>query len=718
MTPTRYPRACQTLAASMLVLANLNSAAAAEATNENPAVREQETRLPGVTVRDHRDKDGAGYQGGTTRVGKVNQLPRDVPQSLTIVTEKLMEDRSADTLKEALRNVTGLTFNAGEGGRNGDNITIRGYSVVGDLYLDGIRDIAQYNRELFNLEQIDVLRGSASMLFGRGSTGGIINQVSKGAMLDNQSDVSVTYGSYDYKRATADLNYQIGEASAARLTVMGTDAGSFRKGAQYKRYGMAPTISTGIGDANEFWVSYYYLEESNVPDYGVPYYMGKPVEISPKTFLGLANADYEKYQTHIATVGHIHRFSTDTSLRTVLRYGRYHRDLWPSAPRLNLSSTGGVLTDNTLVTRSNPGREGTDKTLTGQMDFDTKLQTGSLMHQVLLGFEYLHENSFTERFGHVSGVVVPSTPIGNPDTSPVLPVNFFDRNVTQSTRFKADTIGIYGQDTVELGDGWKIIGGFRWDRFKGDYERIGPLDDYARIDKVWSWRTGLMYQPDDVQSYYVSYGTSFNPSGELYSLDPRGSNTPPEKNRNIEAGAKFELLQGNLSLRTALFRSEKTNERNTDPLVTDVFLLSGKRHTDGLEFEVAGRITPDWDAFGGIARLWAAIDESVTPGQEGMRPINTPKYTANFWTTYRITGHWRIGGGFEAVGKRYTSLLNTTYLPSYVRWDSMLSYNQGFYEIQLNIFNILNKTYYEGLYTGHAVPGTVRTAHVKLGVKF
>ena len=149
---------------------------------------------------------GSGYRTDTTEVGKVRQELRDIPQSVTVVPESLIRDRNADTLRDALRNVTGLTFNAGEGGRIGDNITIRGYSVVGDLYLDGVRDAAQYNREVFNLERIDVLRGSASMLFGRGSTGGIVNQVSKRPLTTDLNDASVVLGSHDYRRFTADLN--------------------------------------------------------------------------------------------------------------------------------------------------------------------------------------------------------------------------------------------------------------------------------------------------------------------------------------------------------------------------------------------------------------------------------------------------------------------------------------------------------------------------------
>jgi catecholate siderophore receptor len=315
-------------------------------------------------------------------------------------------------------------------------------------------------------------------------------------------------------------------------------------------------------------------------------------------------------------------------------------------------------------------------------------------------------------------VTVPTTTVGNPNDSPPLPANFLVHNVTQETQFKAKTVGLYAQDFLELTPLWKLLAGTRYDYFDADYERIGPLTDYGRTDRVWSFRTGLMFQPSDEQSYYVSYGSSFNPSGEVYALDPRGANTPPEQNYNYELGAKWEAANGDLSLQAVLYRSEKTNERNTDPLVTDVFLLSGRRHTDGIELEAAGRITPAWEIFGGVAFMRAKVDASINPNDVGKTPINTPPYTASLWTTYRFLPYLRAGLGWEAVGKRYTSLANTTQLPAYDKWDAMIAYERLTYAVRLNLFNLLDRTYYTGLYTGHALPGVTRSAQLTLDLKF
>jgi catecholate siderophore receptor len=266
----------------------------------------------------------------------------------------------------------------------------------------------------------------------------------------------------------------------------------------------------------------------------------------------------------------------------------------------------------------------------------------------------------------------------------------------------------------------KLIVGARFDNFKADYARAAPAEPLARTDKVWSTRTGLLYQPDDIASYYVAYGTSFNPSGELYSLDDRGTNTPPEKNRNIEIGAKWDLFEGNLSMRAALFRSEKINERNTDLAVSvEQNLLSGQRHTNGVEIEAAGRITANWEVFAGAAYLRANIDKAT--GQQattlGKTPINTPAYTVSLWNVYKFTPQWRTGLGLEAVGRRYANATNTNEVPAYTRVDGMISYEFGQAAIKLNLLNALNKKIYEGVYQGHVIPGATRTMQVSFEYK-
>jgi catecholate siderophore receptor len=689
--------------------------------------------LPAINVKTQREEN-TGYQGVKTTVGKTPQLLRDVPQSVTVVTEQLIQDRGADTLKEALRNVAGLTFNAGEGGRIGDNVTLRGYSLVGDLYLDGMRDIAQYNREVFNIEQVDVLRGSASMLFGRGSTGGVVNQVSKRPFLSNINEAAVTVGSYAYKRGTADLNRVVGENAAVRLNVMETDTDSFRDGVHSERWGVAPSFSWGIGTKDEFNLSYYKLKSDSTPDFGVPYFQGKPLDVPVNRFYGLPDVDYQREDTDMTTASWIHRFDKDTSLRTVLLKANYDRDLWAVAPRL--TGNPSVITDATPINRQAQRRGGVEHTLTSQTDFLTSLHLGGMKHEVLAGVELVREEA--DRWNYNAAPANPATTVGNINPYPVLPAGYGDKTHINPTSYTGNTAGFYAQDMVSLTREWKVLVGARRDTLRADYQRAATASEisagdardrfFSRNDNVWSYRTGLIYQPSDTASYYASYGTSFNPSAELYALDTPGANTDPEKNRNIEIGAKWDLLDGNLMFRTALFRSEKTNERNTDLANTSLTenLLSGKRHTDGIEFELAGRITPRWEIFGGLALMRARIDAATLDqrNQVGSRPINTPPYTANLWATYRLTEGWRIGGGVEAAGFRNANLPNAAgtstlnVVPKYYRLDGMVEYQAEKYSVKMNVFNLLNKDYYEGVYAGHTVPGTQRAVQLTLSTKF
>ncbi len=711
------------LGAAMATLCLVSSAFAQTAPAEPaPSKETTDTQLREVKVKADREpnREDKGYLGGLSTAGKIPQLPRDIPQSTTTVSGQLMHDRNADTFREALRNVAGLTFNAGEGGRIGDNITLRGYSAVGDLYLDGMRDIAQYNREVFNLEQIDVLRGSASMLYGRGSTGGIINQVSKIPFLTDRSEVQATLGSFNYKRLTVDLNRILGgninNNSAIRLNAMVTDTDSFRDVAQQNRWGVAPSLRFGTGSKHDLTLAYMHLKEDNVPDYGVPYFNNRPIPVPVNRFYGLAS-DYEKNETGIATLSYKYTFAHDGFIRTVVRHSDYERDLRVTAPRLVGAPT--QLTDDVIINRGRPARGANEKVVTSQTDYFGKHNIIGMKHEVLAGVELVREKA--HRWSNTSAIVNPQATVGNPDPFQALPSGYLESFTrTGDNYYRGRTIGIYAQDTAEIIKGVKLVAGARHDTFKADYDRPLPAGPLTRRDNVWSWRTGLIYQPNDIASYYASIGSSFNPSAELYQLDDRSTNTPPEKSRNIEIGAKFDLLDGNLSMRTALFRSQKTNERNTDLAVTiEQNLLSGKRHTDGIEFEVAGRINANWEIFGAVALMKARIDAAT--GQQaatlGKTPLNTPKNTYNLWSTYKL-GPFKIGGGLEGAALRYASNLNTNALPAYTRVDALAEYTYKAIQLKMNVLNLLNRDYYEGVYSGHSTPGTKRSIQFSVIGKF
>jgi catecholate siderophore receptor len=298
---------------------------------------------------------------------------------------------------------------------------------------------------------------------------------------------------------------------------------------------------------------------------------------------------------------------------------------------------------------------------------------------------------------------------------------------TWANDFNASTLGIYLQDTLSLTPHWKWIAGLRHDRFGGNYDRAtgGNLN---RSDSVTSYRTGLMFQPNDMSSYYVSYGTSFNSSGDLYQYDPITANTPPEQARNIELGAKWELAEGDLSVRTALARTDKYNERNTDTTQSadgTQYLLSGQRHTDALEFEIAGRLTPQWDIFGGLVLMRAVIDQAGSSDAEalkvGQNPGLTPSRQGNVWTTYKLNQRWRLGGGITASSENKPANAETSQnlAPGFVRADAMAELKiDGKNTVKLNIDNLFDTVYYTSLYRGFVVPGAARTVRATWTLRF
>jgi catecholate siderophore receptor len=718
-----------------------SASAAATSATSTASTAPAKTLAP-VTVTGTRERINQTYQSGITSVGKMPVPAKDIPQSLTVVNDKLIHDQGKDSLKSALENVVGITFEAGEGGRVGDNIRLRGFSAAGDIYQDGMRDIAQYNRDTFNVERVEVLRGAASMLFGRGSTGGIINQVSKQPRLITEHEVNATVGTGNYLRLQGDFNFKLADDAALRINAMTTDGDGRgdKASATTQRRGLALDYRFGIGTANEFEVSYYHLNYNDKPDWGFQWLEGHPAAAPTNKYWYGLDSDFQKDKADVVTLSHTHRWADGSSLKTTVRDGHYARDMWATQSRFDVGTTLANLNPNTVVTRSTNAKAGKEHHTFLQTDYLTTTDWFGLENSLLIGGEYAVENSSRITYPLLARPK-PSTTVGNPDSTGI------GGDLTQNvaTQFKATTLGLYLQDTIELAPHWKLVGGMRIDRFQGDYDRSGNVAPnntaLSRSDTLLSKRLGLMYQPSDEVSYYAAYGTSFNTSGDLYQFDPMSANTPPESSRNMEIGAKWELYGGDLSLRTALARTDKYNERNTDiDTANGSYLLSGKRHTDALEFEIAGRITPQWDVFAGVGFLRAFIDKSGSNAagllEVGQNPGLSPSRQATLFTTYRIGDTWRIGGGLTAVSQNKpanavtanvtdpatgvtTTILNPNRAPGYVKADVLAEYriSQGS-TVKLNIDNLFDKVYYNTLYRGFAAPGDARSVRLTLTSKF
>ena len=728
--------------------AGLGLSGAAMAQTAPPA----ETVLPVLRAKVTAEPTGKDtVQATTTSIGKGRKELRDVPQSVTVVTERLLDDRNLDTLKDTLRNTAGVSFLAAEGGE--EDIRLRGFSLqaTGDIFVDGLRDPAFYDRDSFNWDRLEVLRGSASMLFGRGSTGGAVNQVSKLPRLFQQNEVAVTLGSGGYARGTADLNVKTGDTAALRINAMATVADGY--GTRTDKDGIAPTFRWGIGTADEFLVGLTHLNNRNGINYGLPWLEGRMLPLDPKANYGLAS-DVSLGTAETATFGHVHRFADRSEWKTTLRLGRYTRDQRASAVRFApqaFQPGGAAVTQanfgpGTVLRRS--GGTGTSAkiqdldSVTLQSDYDTRFTAWGFKHAVQAGVDLTHDDFTGYTALTAAGTLLkPDVTVGGGGGGWV---DESLRLVRKNRDFRSEAVGLYAQDLVQIAPAWKVLGGLRWDRFEGTYRTLSTANadlgavtgERARADALWSRRVGVLYQPTPLSSFHLSYGTSFNTSGDAYQYDALGSNTPPEQSRNVELGAKIDSDSGNATLRLALFHATKYNERNRDETSVSPtnYVLSGQRHAAGFEIDVAGRITPQWEMY--VSYAWipdAEVDKgadqvnnagvvtcvncSLQGEAVGTRPGLTPRHSGTVWTTYQLTPKWRVGGGIN-FRSADTPQQSTIVAPRYVTADLMAEYDAGPVAFKLNANNITNELYADMLYRGHYIAGKPRALQFTTTVKF
>lgn len=729
----------------VLPLGAMMFAASMGAFAQTPAQSEEKTLKPVVVKADaEREQEGKNtLRTTTTRIGKGKQDLRDIPQSVTVVTEKLMDDRKIDTVKEALKMTSGVTFLAAEGGE--EDIRLRGFplNTTGDLFIDGMRDPAFYDRDTFNFDRIEVLRGSASMLFGRGSTGGAVNQVNKQARLLDETQVDLTLGSHQYRRVVADVNIRTGEDSALRINAMRTLADNNGAGSSLDKYGFAADYRWGIGSRDEFEVGFFYLENNNGINYGLPYIRKSATDASlttipvdPKSYYG-ATSDYNRGSAGYASFAHTHRFSSDTELVTKVRKGDFNRDQRASTVRIAGAALqpGGILatrenfSNDTVLNRGTQNKIQSMENLFAQSDLSTKFEALGLKHEVLAGVDFAWEKKIVRgaRNAAQGGVTVPNKPTTTVGGGGTGWVDEDARTISKTGEFESLSAGVYAQDLVQVAPHWKLLAGLRYDAMSAQYDTFNlttnAITNYQQSIYKMSNRFGVLFQPTDRHSFHLSYGTSFNTSGDTYSYSAVNVNTPPEKSMNVELGAKIDSADRRMSSRFALFRGVKLNERNTDPLL-NIAVLSGKRHATGFETDVIGKITPRWELYGSYTWIWDAEIDKGAEGAEGVgaRPSLIPKHQGTLWSTYQVTEKLRIGAG--ANGRtRMTPNRNPVglYSDSYVTYDAMAEYEvlAERLTVKANFINLTNKFYSDSLYAnGHYVPGVGRTFYLTGTLKF
>jgi len=684
---------------------------------QQPAPAQQApAELPPVNVQGDQPER---YNQSQPSLNRLPQRQVDVPQTMNVITKELMRDQAVTRVEDALRNIPGITINAGEGGAAGDNLTIRGFAARGDFFIDGLRDNGSYTRDSFNLDAIEVFKGPSAVLFGRGSTGGVVNLVTKAPRRENFIQGTAMLGTDSYYRATADVNQSFGESSAFRLNVMGESSEiASRDVAEDKRWGIAPSLGIGLGTPTELTLSYLHQEENNIPDYGVPYLFGKPAPVARSTFYGLGARDYEDTVVDIFTAKLKHRFNEQMDVTNTLRYQHTNRKAVHTAPRIAGSPTPSTPLTSIVVNRGSPVRDQEVDYLVNNTEFTAEFTTGTLGHRIVAGIEFSRETTEANTFAYTG---VPTAPLIDPNAFPSL--IGMAKNQTGDNSSSVDLFSVYAMYQLKFLKYFELIGGLRYDSSKADYTSTtyatGVTTDLSNNDDMLSPRGSVVFKPTDNQSYYISYGTSYNPSAEFLTLSTATADLKPEKNRTFEIGAKYDMFDGGLSLTGAIFRIDKTNGRTPATDGSGSQVLEGKQRVDGFEVGLAGRITRNWNIFAGYAYLDSKIKESNTAAEVGNEMPFAPKHSASIWTTYTVLDKFTIGGGAFYTGSQYANTANTNKVDDSIRVDAMAAYQvSSNVTLQLNVLNVFNEKYYSEIYTGHIVPGPGTAAILSAALRF
>ena len=722
-----------TLANSMLPGAG--TAHAQSQTPSTPPAGAAPEELPEVDVTG--SNVGGGYNADSLSLSKFQQPLLTTPRSAAVVTQQLLQDQDTSSLRDALRNVSGISIGAGEGSYQGDNFSIRGFPARSDIYLDGMSDFGSYNRDPFNTEEVEVLKGPSSVEFGRGSTGGIVNQESKTPELYGFTAGSATYGSDDTERGTLDFNQPIPglAGSAFRLNLMGQHSEiTDRNDADYNRWGLAPSLAFGLGTSTQVTISYLHQYEDNRPDFGIPWYFDRPAPVPRDSFYGFRD-DYMKTDVNIGTINIEHQFNDIFTLREQFRDASYDRDFRITEAQIenpdgsNPSLTGsygitqGTPLDDIPVARNIIDGNGTDKSLDEDISLLADFDTGPVHFNVVTGFEYVHESDFLTRV-EPGWENVPDTSLLHP-TSPNFP-GFGP--VSTVTNVNVDTMSAYLIDTMKFGEQWSLIGGLRFDDVSSVYhESIAPAETLLDNDAFVSWRGALVYQPQSNGSIYLSAGSAVHPNLAQISLSsettiPAGAlNDSVGRDLEIELGTKWDLFDKRLSLDSAVFWDE---ESNAAPVDLDDPIFEGLERVVGFELSGVGAITPEWHVVANYTLENGKVLTSSIPGMAGNPVLNSPNNTFSLWTTYDLPWKLEIGGGCNLLSARYgTNIPDNNGLleeaPGYIIFNAMLKYQlTKDVSIQANLENLTDKYYYDGIHPGHVIPGEGRTLFISAQFKF
>ena len=648
-----------------------------------------------IVVTGTRDEYGVD----STRTATRTDTPLvDVPQAVSVVTERQIDDQAMRSMADVLRYVPGTMVGQGEGHR--DQITIRGNSSTADFFVDGLRDDVQYYRPLYNLHRVEVLRGPNAMIFGRGGGGGVINRVTKVPLFERSIGGTASLDTFGAWYVDADLNQPLSETISARLNAVYEEFANHRDFFEGRLIAANPTLRFLPGPDTGINLSYEYVDDERVVDRGIPSEAGRPLRGFRDTFFGVPGVNELGFEGHILRGTVEHRFAPELTLVSRLLYADYdkfYRNAFAaSAVRPAAVGAGRVVDIEAYFDAFQ--REN----LFSQTDLVWEVDTGAVSHTLLAGFEYGAQDTGNQRLNGFFDSGVPTTSGGRRTTvnltDPLVipPITFRAGTGQRGTESDADVLAFYIQDQVEFGP-VELIAGLRYDRFD-----IEVLDRFTgivteRTDNLWSPRLGIVFHPVETVSLYASYSRSYLPqSGDQFnSLDVTGANLEPERFDNYEIGAKWEPRDG-LLFSAAAYQLDRTNTRLT--LATGQVVQTGEQRSRGLELEAAGQLSPELQLSLGYTLQDAEITERTQACDPTVRECEVPqvpRHIASLWARYDVTPSIGIGLGVHHQSKSFASISNQVVLPSYTRVDAALFVQvaEGV-EAQVNVENLLDESYF------------------------
>lgn len=678
----------------------------------------QKGRLGGVTVTDtaiDTPEAETGYKVTNSVSAMRTDTPLvDTPQAVNVVTIKQIEDQSANSIGDAIRYVPGVFSAQGEGNR--ETILFRGNSATGDFFVDGVRDDVQTYRDLYNIEELQVFRGSNAMIFGRGGIGGVINRVTKVADWTPHQAIRVEGGMYKHARGSFDLGTPINDAVAVRLTGVVQSSGSYRWDVDYKRWGFNPTVAFKISPDTLLTLGYEHFKDERVADRGVSSYLGKPLDVDSGTFFGNARQSPTSTNTDAVSMALEHRFSDAVVIRNHTRYAhyeKYYANVFAGAVNtaqrvVTTAASGpglapGTYAPGTIVAISAYDTATVRKNFISQTDLNIDLDTGGIKHTILAGFEYGRQ--ITDNLGFdglfsstgFTGQTTVYAPISNPV------VNF---GLDLGTRFRSSNHGTatvvagYVQDQIELAPMVQIVAGIRYENFKTNVQDRRPSSPsfVSVTNNLWSPRAALIFKPVQNASIYAGYSRTYQPRGgdQLAGLTPTNASLVPEKFQNYEIGAKWDV-NARFNAQVAVFQLDRNNvlalSNPNDP--TSLSVPIGRQRTKGVEVSIAGNLTDQLSMVGAYTYSDASfLDSQSGTVKAGNKVPNVPEHAASLWTRYDPVKAFGIAVGVIHQGKRFAATDNLVSLDAYTRVDGALYYtvnpNVAF---QLNVENLFSEKY-------------------------